>query len=77
MVPHEHPFGESQIKEVVENVVTLLKGVNRVHVLALTRKLGATITSGHAVLPWIVEAVSDMITKHLRGQDGRTAFERL
>ena len=52
-------------------------GVIRVHALAFERKLAATIPIGHAVLTWIVEAVSDMITKHLRGQDGRTAFERL
>ena len=45
--------------------------------IALERKLGVIIPSGHPVLAWMVEAVSDFISKHLRGQDGPTAFERL
>jgi hypothetical protein len=49
----------------------------RVHVIALERKLVATIPLGHAILTWMVDAVPDMITKHLRGQDSHTAFERL
>ena len=55
---------------VVDNVVKLSKGMIRVHVLALERKLGVTSPIGHVALPWVVEAV-------FRGQDNRTAFERL
>ena len=73
-VPQEPPVGESQSNGAVEHAVKLLKGMIRVHAIALERKLGVTIPLGHAAPTWIVEAVSDMITKHLRGQDGRTAF---
>ena len=49
----------------------------RVHTLALERQLGVHIPVGHAIMAWLVEAVADLISKHLRGQDGRTVFERL
>ena len=76
-VPQGPPVGESQSNGVVENGVQMLKGLIRVHVLALERKLGARFPADHPSLAWIVEAVADMATKHLRGHDGRTGYERL
>ena len=76
-VPQGPPAGESQSNGVVENGVKLLKGLVRVHVLALERKLGVRFPADHPVLAWVVEAVSDLTTKHLRGHDGRTGYERL
>ena len=46
-------------------------------VLALEAKLGCAIPIGQPIFPWAVEAVSDIMTKRMRGKDGRTAFERL
>ena len=76
-VPQGPPAGESQSNGVVENGVQMLKGLIRVHVLALERKLGVRFPADHPILAWIVEAVADMTTKHLRGHDGRTGYERL
>ena len=76
-VPQGPPAGESQSNGVVENGVQMLKGLIRVHVLALERKLGVRFPADHPILAWIVEAVADMATKHLRGHDGRTGYERL
>ena len=76
-IPQEPPAGESQSNGAVENGVKLLKGMIRAHVLAFERKLGVKIPTEHAAMSWIVEAVSDLVTKHLKGQDGRTGFERL
>ena len=42
-VPQGPPAGESQSNGVVENGVKLLKGLVRVHVLALERKLGGSL----------------------------------
>ena len=75
--PRAHPAGESQSNGVVENGVKLLKGLVRVHVLALERKLGVRFPADHPALAWVVEAVGDLATKHLRGSDGRTGYERL
>ena len=35
------------------------------------------VPADHPVLSWIVEAVSGIATKHIRGHDGRTGYERL
>ena len=76
-VPQDPPQGESESNGAVENAVQLMKGMLRVRVLALERKLGVEIPVGHPVVAWLAEAVSDLTTKHLKGSDGRTAFERL
>ena len=36
-----------------------------------------TLPSGHPVTAWLVEHVADVLTKHLVGSDGHTAYERL
>ena len=69
MVPQEPRVGESQSNGAAETAAKPLKGIIRVHVLALERKLGVAIPIGHAILPWIDKAVSDMITKRLRGRN--------
>ena len=69
MVPQEPRVGESQSNGAAETAAKPLKGIIRVHVLALERKLGVAIPIGHAIVPWIDKAVSDMITKRLRGRN--------
>ncbi len=44
---------------------------------ALERKIGAKFPSGHPVLTWLVEHVTDIITKYMVGIDGKTGYERL
>ena len=68
---------ESQSNGAVENGVRLIKGLLRVHVLALEHKLGHRVPSKHPLMTWLVEHVADVVTKYLRGSDGRTAYERL
>ena len=72
------PAGESQSNGAVENAVKTFKGVLRVHLMALERKLGGVkIPSAHPVMTWLVEYVSDILTKYLTGADGKTAYQRL
>ena len=61
----------------MENGVKLIKGLLRVHALALERKLGHRVPSRHPLMAWLVEHVADISTKYMRGIDGRTAYERL
>ncbi len=49
----------------------------RVHLAALERRIGAKFPSGHPVLTWLVEHVSDIVSKYMVGLDGKTAYERL
>jgi hypothetical protein len=68
---------ESESNGTIENGVKLMKGMMRVHLLALERKVGGRFPSTHPVVAWLVEHTSDVITKYLQGADGRTAYERL
>jgi hypothetical protein len=68
---------ESESNGAVENAVKLVKGMIRVHLLALERKVGGRFPGTHPVLAWLIEHVSDLITKYVQGADGRTAYERL
>ena len=59
-VPQYPPAGESQSNGAVENAVKLIKGMIRVHIIALERKLGVTIPVSRPIVARMVEAVSDM-----------------
>ena len=67
-VPQESPAGESESNGAVEVGIKHVKGLIRVHILALEAKLGCTIPVTHPIMTWIVEAVSDIMSKHLEGQ---------
>jgi hypothetical protein len=71
------PVGESQSNGGIEGAVRIVKGLLRVHLMALEAKIGAKFPSGHPVLAWLVEHVTDVISKHMVGVDGKTGYERL
>jgi hypothetical protein len=75
--PISTPVGESQSNGGIEGAVKIVKGLLRVHLAALERRVGAKFPSGHPVLTWLVEHVSDVITKYMIGLDGKTGYERL
>ena len=75
--PQDPPVRESESNGVLESGVKLLKGMVRVYVLDLERKLAVHIPISNAVVTWMVAAAGDIVTKYLRGQDGRAAYERL
>ena len=68
VIPVKPPEHESQSNGSVENGMKLFKGMLRVHLSALERKLGgAKIPSSHPVIAWLVEHVADVTTKYLQG----------
>jgi hypothetical protein len=75
--PITTPVGESASNGGIEGAVRIVKDMVRVHLAALERKIVAKIPSGHPVLTWLVEHVSDIISKYMVGLDGKTAYERL
>ena len=76
-IPIAPPAGESASNGVVENAVKVAKGLMRVHLGALERKVGARFPGEHPVIAWLAEFVGDSCTKYLQGVDGKTAYERL
>jgi len=69
-VAYEHESNGS-----IENGVRAFKGLFRVHLLALDRKLGTQIPIDHPIVAWLVEFVGDVLTKYLVGLDGKTGYE--
>eukprot|EP00969_Alexandrium_andersonii_P215127 9501314-Alexandrium_andersonii.AAC.1 len=45
--------------------------------LALQERIQGEIPVYHPVMLWLVEHAGELLTKHLIGHDGQTAFERL
>ena len=76
-VPIAPPPGEHQSNGGIENAVKLTKGMLRVHHRALEDKLGASVPSDHPIMGWLVEHVTDLISKYSVGKDGKTPYERL
>ena len=75
--PITTPVGESQSNGGIEGAVRIVKGLLRVHLTALEHKIGAKFPSGHAVLTWLVEHVTDIVAKYVVCVDGKTGYERL
>ena len=76
-IPVQPLPGESESNGMIENGVRLCKGLLRVHLAALEKKVGVVFPSEHPVTAWLVEHASDVLSKYLVGSDGHTAFERL
>jgi hypothetical protein len=76
-IPVAPPAKESESNGAIENGVKLFKGLLRVHLQALERKIDGYIPSSHPVMAWLVEHVSDVITKYLQSSDGKTGYQRL
>ena len=76
-IPVLTAVGESASNGVAENAVKIVKGLMRVHLGALERKIGARFPGEHPVIAWLAEFVGDSCTKYLQGTDGKTAYERL
>ena len=75
--PVKTPVGESSSNGGIEQAIRTFKGLLRVHLAALERRIGAKIPSNHPVLAWLVEHVSDIISRYMVGLDGKTGYERL
>ena len=76
-VPQEPAPHESQSNGIIESGVKTYKGLWRVHLHALEKKLDGHIPSDHPVMSWMAEFIGDTLTKHLVAADGKTGYERL
>ena len=70
-------MGESASNGGIAGGVRIFKGLLRVHLAALERRIGAKFPSNHLVLTWLVEHVGNVISKYMVGVDGKTSYERL
>ena len=73
-VPAAH---EHESNAPIENGVKLLKGILRVLQLALEARISGRIPTSHPIFARIVGHAAAVLSKNLRGKDGRTPYERL
>ena len=76
-IPVAPPAKESESNGAMENGVKFFKGMLRVHLMALERKINGYIPSAHPLMTWLVECVADITTKYLQSSDGKTGYQRL
>lgn len=78
MVPEERAPGESQSNGDAERAVHMLEDKVRVLKLALEHGLGVNIPMGHAVMHWLIQHTSLVLTNYDPGSDEhRTGHERV
>ena len=71
------PKGESQSNGVAERAVQEIEEGVRTHKLDIESKVGELIPITHAIIPWMIENVADLLNKQCVGKDGKTPYERL
>ena len=77
VLPSKPPPMESQSNRSIETGVRTFKGVLRVHLFALERKINSHVSTAHPLMKWLVEHVADVVTKYFQGNDGKSAYNRL
>ena len=76
-VPERSAVGESKSNGRTEMSVQQVEDLVRCFKAELEHNIRAKIVVEHAVLKWLVECVSIILTKYHLQDDGRTAYEAL
>ena len=71
------PVGDSQANGAAERAVQSVSAQIRAVRLGLEQRLGAQVSGSHPLTTWIVEHASDLLNKFLKGDDGKTPYQRL
>ena len=70
------PVGDHRANGHAESSVKQVKGQMRSIRLSLEQKLGIKLAEDHPLLQWIPMFAGDAISRHRRGPDGKTPYER-
>ena len=77
-IAHEHPPPyDSRANGSVENACRQLKGQLRTLTLGLEQRIQKRIPPEHPIMSWLVEHCAWLLTARLRGEDGKTAHQRV
>ena len=71
------PKGDSKANGAAERAVQAVGEQLRVLRCGLQQRLGARVPGGHDLTAWLVEHAADLLNKVHRGEDGRTAYQRV
>ena len=77
-VAEEHPpERDPQANGAIESTVGGFKGLLRTYILALETRLGHRVPPEHPVVSWLVQHTAHLMTIRIKGEDGKTAYERV
>ena len=77
-IAEEHPpERDPQANGAIENAVGGFKGLLRTYVVALETRLGHRVPPEHPVIAWLAEHTAYLMTVRVKGEDGRSAYERV
>ena len=76
-VPEHSPVGDPASNGMVENGCRRLQGMVRTLKSMVESKSGMKITSEHAIFPWLVEWVGQLMMRFSVGTDGKSPYERI
>ena len=77
-VAQEHPPPyDSRSNGSIENCIRQVQGHLRTMKFSFERKVQSKVPDGHIVLSWLVEHVAWLLTARTRGEDGKTAYQRI
>ena len=71
------PVGEHQSNGVVERAVKSIQGQVRTLKLALESRIGNKVEEHLDIVPWLIRHAAMLLNIGQRGQDGRSAWERV
>ena len=71
------PAYDSKANGSIENAVRQLQGLLRTLKLCLEARIGKRIPTEHPLLAWLVRHTAWLLSVRIRGEDGKTAYERL
>ena len=73
---HSVPY-DPQTNGSAETGVRLVKGHVRTLKMGLERRLKRRIPPNHPILTWLVRHAADLLTYRVRGEDGKTPYQRV
>ena len=68
---------ESQSNGGIEVGIKIVRGLFRTLKLCLEQRLGKYISTGHALMPWMLQHTGMLLNAKARGPDGLTSWERI
>lgn len=71
------PVGESESNGRVENAIRRVQEKTRVPRRQLEQNMNVKLPDSSPVMPWMVRWAAALLSKYSRGDDGKSAYERL
>ena len=77
VVLEESPVGDHQANGEIEMANQLVQGQFRVMKCGFESRIGTKLVGTHPLVPWLLIHAADTLNRYVKGEDGRTAYQRV